>query len=459
MALLDSLQFSPQLYGGQGGNLLDLIRSIQQTNDAYKPSAGFSLSGPQAVQPQDDPAALPANSQPTAEQETIAVGDYQMPRIGFGVPGVPSTTNAPPAAMSAPPPSSKSSFLTSSLPSLPSIGDVGNHLLAGAQSFANSTAVLPALVNGFTGLLTGQRTDPAGQRLQGQNMTARVLLSKGVSPDAVNAALTNPELMKALITQQFGKPDTTDKIKNYKFGLDHPDFAATLGKDSDAKMSLSPIYGTDANGNPVALQLSNKGGAQTVQLPSGVTLSKNPIKIDTGTEIQFMDPITRQIVARQPKNLAAAAAETAKGKIQGQVQAALPGDISNAEQTVDQITKLIDNKGLPEIVGPLDQYRPSWTMSGSGRDALARYNQLKGKAFLQAYSTLRGGGQITEVEGQKAQDAIARMDRAQNEEDFKQALTDFRDAVKTGVQKLKEKAGVSGLTQGKTASGLAWSVE
>jgi flagellar protein FlgJ len=97
-------------------------------------------------------------------------------------------------------------------------------------------------------------------------------------------------------------------------------------------------------------------------------------------------------------------------------------------------------------------------LGNEGRDALARFNQLKGKAFLQAYTTLKGGGQITEVEGQKAQDAMARMDRAQSEETFKQALTDFRDAVKTGIQKLKEKGGV-GVPQGTTSTGLSWSIE
>jgi flagellar protein FlgJ len=53
---------------------------------------------------------------------------------------------------------------------------------------------------------------------------------------------------------------------------------------------------------------------------------------------------------------------------------------------------------------------------------------------------------------------MARMDRAQSEADFRAALTDFRDAVKTGVQKLKEKAGVAAPT-GTTSSGLSWSIE
>lgn len=54
---------------------------------------------------------------------------------------------------------------------------------------------------------------------------------------------------------------------------------------------------------------------------------------------------------------------------------------------------------------------------------------------------LKGGGQITEIEGMKAEQAMARMDRAQSEAEFKQALTDFRDAVKAGMDKLRQRAG------------------
>src|SRR4051794_37938889 len=85
----------------------------------------------------------------------------------------------------------------------PSFGD---HLTAGAQSFANSGKLLPALVNGITGLATGQRQDPAGKTQQALNMTGQALIQKGVDPNVVQAAIGNPELMRTLITQTFGKP-------------------------------------------------------------------------------------------------------------------------------------------------------------------------------------------------------------------------------------------------------------
>lgn len=55
-----------------------------------------------------------------------------------------------------------------------------------------------------------------------------------------------------------------------------------------------------------------------------------------------------------------------------------------------------------------------------------RANQLNGQAFLQAFQSLKGGGQITEVEGAKATQAIGRLDTAQSADDYKQALTELR---------------------------------
>ena len=59
----------------------------------------------------------------------------------------------------------------------------------------------------------------------------------------------------------------------------------------------------------------------------------------------------------------------------------------------------------------------------------ARIKQLDGQAFLQAFESLKGGGQITEIEGTKATQAIGRLDSAQRPEDYRAALTELRDLL------------------------------
>jgi len=56
-------------------------------------------------------------------------------------------------------------------------------------------------------------------------------------------------------------------------------------------------------------------------------------------------------------------------------------------------------------------------------------DQIKGSAFLQAFESLKGGGQITELEGKRATDAIARLNTAQSDEEFKAALTEFKGVI------------------------------
>jgi hypothetical protein len=77
-----------------------------------------------------------------------------------------------------------------------------------------------------------------------------------------------------------------------------------------------------------------------------------------------------------------------------------------------------------------------------GRGFVALVNQMRGKAFLEAFDKLRGGGQITQVEGEKATQAIARLDRAQSDKDFETALDDLADIIKAGRRKAYRDAGV-----------------
>ncbi|XHB99350.1 hypothetical protein ABWH97_13885 [Nitratireductor sp. ac15] len=235
--------------------------------------------------------------------------------------------------------------------------------------------------------------------------------------------------------------------------------------------SKTPIYGTDKDGNAVLGTIGDDGSFKRVDT-GDFSVSTGVEKVDLGTQWGLLDKRSGQMVGTMPKENYQEAfdkgAGSAAGKAHGEAMASLPADMATSERTVAEIDQLLKHEGLSSIVGPFDQFRPSWTMGGQGRDALARFNQLKGRAFLSAYSMLKGGGQITEIEGVKAENAMARMDRAQNEEEFKQALKDFRDAVSDGMTKLKQRAGGVQPTQtvapgsggiNQTSSGVQWSIE
>ena len=70
-------------------------------------------------------------------------------------------------------------------------------------------------------------------------------------------------------------------------------------------------------------------------------------------------------------------------------------------------------------------------------------DQLGGQTFMEAYEGLKGGGQITEIESEKAEKAIARLSQTQDEADFAKALQDLREVANAGLGRAAQKAGVS----------------
>jgi len=71
------------------------------------------------------------------------------------------------------------------------------------------------------------------------------------------------------------------------------------------------------------------------------------------------------------------------------------------------------------------------------------YQSIKGQAFLDAFQRLKGGGQITEIEGQKATDALLKLNKAQTEKDFIKYAREFQENLQRGMELAKNKAGVS----------------
>lgn len=207
---------------------------------------------------------------------------------------------------------------------------------------------------------------------------------------------------------------------------------------------LQGIPAVDENGNPILLQLSKSGKAKATELPPGVQLRKPPIVKDLGTSWAVIDPITQETVRELPKDLRGAEREKTIGKQEGEVKSTLSAARISADETLKKIQQLIDDPNLSKITGWQD-WLPDFALAlTQGKATLGlrrRVDQLRGSAFMEAYQALKGGGPITDIEGTKAENALARLDAAQSDEDYLQALVDFADAVETGFRKLQANAG------------------
>jgi hypothetical protein len=131
-------------------------------------------------------------------------------------------------------------------------------------------------------------------------------------------------------------------------------------------------------------------------------------------------------------------------KVNVEALADLPRVQQNATQATKIIDDLLNHPGFSGIFGKSALLQPQWAWGSDWADANALLNQIKGKTFLEAFQTLKGGGQITELEGIKAEQAIARLDRAQSDEAAKLALLELKEIAKIGVDRARQRAGLSG---------------
>lgn len=130
-------------------------------------------------------------------------------------------------------------------------------------------------------------------------------------------------------------------------------------------------------------------------------------------------------------------------------QEALPSVIDNANTMISQIEGLLSHPGMSAVIGSPEGFSGiagQFDIPLPGTEAagfVARQRQLSGQAFLQAYEQLRGGGQITENEGRRAEDAISRLSVVQqSEEEYREAANELIGIIRRGVRRAHESAGL-----------------
>jgi hypothetical protein len=69
----------------------------------------------------------------------------------------------------------------------------------------------------------------------------------------------------------------------------------------------------------------------------------------------------------------------------------------------------------------------------------AARKQLLGENFMSGYSTLRGGGSISNVEGTKAEQARARLAAPQSKEAFQRGLDDLETSVRSDLEQVQRR--------------------
>lgn len=298
--------------------------------------------------------------------------------------------------------------------------------------------------------------DKERKQTQAGNETMKWLIGQGMGEGEASYLVSDPDALRAWYREvqtgnkpewKIGKVNTADgevdAMIDQRTGNWNPLKGAAPRTDSARdKFGLNPQYGVDEQGNPVLLQVGSGGAAVKTQMPDGVTLSKEPIKLDAGTHFVLLDPITRQPVGQIPKDLAGAEREKAAGK-------ALGDDTATFESLSAKMP------GLEKVVGDLDVLadKATYTTAGQLTDAARREAGMEpreaaiaraeyiAKVDNQILPLLRDtfGAQFTQREGETLRETLGDPNKSPKE---KQAvLRAFIEQKRRDIEALGQRIG------------------
>lgn len=173
------------------------------------------------------------------------------------------------------------------------------------------------------------------------------------------------------------------------------------------------------------------------------TVNQVPTRVLAGGAQQPLSSLGSEASAVQTINDAKAEG-TETGQARGTAIANLPVIQSTTRAALETVDKMLKHPGIETATGLSGTLDPRNYIPGTAaRDFQTLRNQAQGQVFLDAYQSLKGGGVITEIEGLKAEQAKARMDTAQSDEEFRAALNDYANALRRGLQLAEQRAGYS----------------
>src|SRR5574343_73190 len=340
-----------------------------------------------------------------------------------------------------------------------------------------------------SGVQNGMQGYASGVALQGrQQEMAMQQAQHEMLQNEQQRKLTTQQYLRDAVAKSGGDRKALQQALYQSGDLDLMKQAASLGPKVK-----STVKGFGADGKPVYQNVFEDGSTES----TGIAPAEKAMQVNQGSQISFLDPYSlqnrgaigvgmapgeaarlaqseRQFAASHglaqqnagptqhkqlmdrlrlkqaldPEFQAQKAAKIAQSKetakLQAKGQADLPNAIMQGETTIKLVDDLLTHPGFNMSVGakaPLGKVA-SFVPGTDAASFDIALNQLKGKQFLEAFESLKGGGQITQIEGEKATQAQSRMDKANTQEEFIKAAREFQGIIRTGLERAKARAGV-----------------
>jgi hypothetical protein len=204
-----------------------------------------------------------------------------------------------------------------------------------------------------------------------------------------------------------------------------------------ASQLLGIYYQGQVSGGKVQQSRFYPGGLEVKQFADGATkFFRNGVELVNEDQILQAQIDVQDFEAQgEGKNKGA----TLLAKELADLRAAITGVKDRIEATAPLVQELLNHPGMEDAVGSLvkSNMEPNAFPQGSpSRDFIAKYKQLAGKIFLVAFEGLKGGGQITELEGQKAEQAASSISRTLSADQLRAAMRQYMSDLVAQHQRL-----------------------
>ncbi len=275
---------------------------------------------------------------------------------------------------------------------------------------------------------------------------------------ALGAGGDGPDLIQSFITaQNAAARNNVDKVdRNRTIELldarceggeeDACRMAAAIKAGGSASQILGIYAQKDASGSAVQTTKEFGRGLSKVTLKNGTVKYYN-----NGVEIKEPVAIGEAIAAEKAFDNEQAGAKKraeAEGTGAGKNTVKLRETIEGLNALVAKSNQLIQimyyHGGMAGATGQLGRVTdlallPGSPEGSSPREFATLHNQLAGTIFLSAFEKLKGGGQITEIEGEKATQAASNVDRRLRPVEYRKAMERFlQSLIDLQQQKMNE---------------------
>jgi hypothetical protein len=255
--------------------------------------------------------------------------------------------------------------------------------------------------------------------------------------EPAGAAMSTPGQQASQSQPEAFREFTVNNDGDVPFPTDPNEQAAALQAMRTGGTFAVPGAGPPVRVGAPGADMTRTGGNPFVgQSPAEQAAAVEEAKLRTGLEFapqQAAADAARETAVVTARETAEAAAKR---------QAALPQIITKSDQTLGLINQALNHPGRATATGASSTFDPrNYAPGTDARDFQVLLDQLKGQTFLEAFQSLKGGGAITQVEGTKAEQAIARLNTAQSDQAFEQALRELAEVAQSAKQRAIDAAG------------------